>query len=42
MKTVVWETLSDSQKEAVLERPAISDGAAIGDAVIDVINLVIR
>ncbi|RXJ74807.1 histidinol dehydrogenase [Veronia nyctiphanis] len=40
MKTVVWETLSDSQKEAVLERPAISDGAAIGDAVNDVINLV--
>ncbi|MFD2180032.1 histidinol dehydrogenase [Veronia pacifica] len=40
MKTVVWETLSENQQEAILERPAVSDSQAISDAVSEVIRQV--
>ncbi|OEE84829.1 histidinol dehydrogenase [Enterovibrio norvegicus FF-162] len=38
MKTVVWKSLSDQQKESSLERPAISDSASITEAVQSVIS----
>ncbi|OEE58915.1 histidinol dehydrogenase [Enterovibrio norvegicus FF-454] len=38
MKTVVWKSLSDQQKESSLERPAISDSASITEAVQRVIS----
>lgn len=37
MKTVVWQSLSESQQDSVLERPAIAEGANITAAVEDVI-----
>ncbi|MGV3002533.1 histidinol dehydrogenase [Vibrio sp. E150_018] len=40
MKTVVWQSLSEEQQNAVLERPAISDGANITSIVTDVLNQV--
>lgn len=40
MKTVVWQSLSKSQQESVLERPAIAEGANISSAVLAVINQV--
>ncbi|NLS11442.1 histidinol dehydrogenase [Vibrio sp. SM6] len=40
MRTVVWQSLSETQQESVLERPAISEGANITAAVTDVINAV--
>ncbi|MEZ8026551.1 histidinol dehydrogenase [Enterovibrio norvegicus] len=38
MKTVVWKSLSDEQRDALLERPAISDSASITDAVTGVLR----
>ncbi|MBE1274942.1 histidinol dehydrogenase [Enterovibrio baiacu] len=38
MKTVVWKSLSEQQREALLERPAISDSASITDAVTSVLR----
>ncbi|GLO60471.1 histidinol dehydrogenase [Vibrio sp. MACH09] len=40
MKTVVWQSLSESQQESVLERPAIAEGANITSAVSAVIEKV--
>ncbi|MFM2597914.1 histidinol dehydrogenase [Vibrio fortis] len=37
MRTVVWQSLSESQQDSVLERPAISEGANITAAVSEVI-----
>lgn len=37
MRTVVWQSLSNQQQDAVLERPAITEGANITAAVSDVI-----
>src|SRR5690554_1139113 len=33
MRTVVWQSLSETQQESVLERPAITEGANITAAV---------
>ncbi|MGF1679734.1 histidinol dehydrogenase [Photobacterium minamisatsumaniensis] len=38
MKTVVWQSLSESQQESLLERPAITEGANITAIVANVIN----
>ncbi len=40
MRTIVWQSLSESQQDAVLERPAIAEGANITAAVSEVINKV--
>lgn len=40
MKTLVWQSLSDSQQDTVLQRPAITEGANITTAVTSVINTV--
>lgn len=40
MKSVVWQSLSEEQKESALERPAITEGANITAAVSGVINKV--
>lgn len=40
MKTVVWQSLSEEQQSAVLERPAISDGANITAIVSEVLTQV--
>ncbi|MGF1696134.1 histidinol dehydrogenase [Vibrio lamellibrachiae] len=40
MRTVVWQSLSESQQDSVLERPAITEGANITAAVSDVITSV--
>ncbi|MCP3700941.1 MAG: histidinol dehydrogenase, partial [Aliivibrio sp.] len=40
MKTLVWQSLSDSQQNTVLQRPAITEGANITAAVSSVINTV--
>ena len=40
MKTLVWQSLSDSQQDSVLQRPAITEGANITAAVTSVINTV--
>jgi histidinol dehydrogenase len=40
MKSVVWQSLTEEQKESALERPAITEGANITAAVSDVINQV--
>ncbi|RYU71320.1 histidinol dehydrogenase [Aliivibrio finisterrensis] len=40
MKTLVWQSLSDSQQNTVLQRPAITEGANITAAVTNVINTV--
>ncbi|MEZ8103584.1 histidinol dehydrogenase [Vibrio cortegadensis] len=40
MRTVVWQSLSESQQDAILERPAITEGANITSAVADVIRQV--
>lgn len=40
MKTVVWQSLSEDQQNAVLERPAISDGANITSIVRGVLEQV--
>ncbi|MDD9179279.1 MULTISPECIES: histidinol dehydrogenase [Aliivibrio] len=40
MKTLVWQSLSDSQQNTVLQRPAITEGANITAAVTSVINTV--
>ncbi|MGF1755756.1 histidinol dehydrogenase, partial [Vibrio makurazakiensis] len=40
MRTVVWQSLSESQQDSVLERPAISEGANITAAVNEVIGKV--
>ncbi|PMH46751.1 histidinol dehydrogenase [Vibrio sp. 10N.286.49.B3] len=40
MRTLVWSSLSESQQDAVLERPAITEGANITAAVADVIQQV--
>ncbi|MCW8344968.1 histidinol dehydrogenase [Vibrio sp. ZSDZ65] len=40
MRTVVWRSLSQSQQESILERPAIADGANITAAVSSVIEQV--
>ncbi|MUK44588.1 histidinol dehydrogenase [Aliivibrio fischeri] len=40
MKTLVWQSLSDSQQDTVLQRPAITEGANITAAVTRVINTV--
>lgn len=37
MRTVVWQSLSETQQDSVLERPAISEGANITAAVSEVI-----
>ncbi|ELP3384858.1 TPA: histidinol dehydrogenase [Vibrio cholerae] len=37
MRTVVWQSLSEAQQEAILERPAITEGANITAAVAQVI-----
>lgn len=37
MKTLVWQTLSESQQEALLQRPAITEGANITATVAQVI-----
>ncbi|EGR1556011.1 histidinol dehydrogenase [Vibrio parahaemolyticus] len=37
MRTVVWQSLSEEQQDAILERPAIAEGANIAAAVADVI-----
>ncbi|MFW1231449.1 histidinol dehydrogenase [Vibrio parahaemolyticus] len=37
MRTVVWQSLSEEQQDAILERPAIAEGANITAAVADVI-----
>lgn len=38
MKTVVWQSLSDSQQESLLQRPAITEGANITAIVSEVIS----
>ncbi len=40
MRTIVWQSLSESQQDSVLERPAITEGANITAAVSEVINKV--
>lgn len=40
MRTVVWQSLSQSQQESILERPAIAEGANITSAVSAVIEQV--
>ncbi len=40
MKTLVWQSLSEEQKNTVLERPAISAGANITEIVTGVLNQV--
>lgn len=40
MKTLVWQSLSDSQQDTVLQRPAITEGENITAAVTSVINTV--
>lgn len=40
MRTVVWQSLSESQQDSILERPAITEGANITSAVADVIRQV--
>ncbi|EDL52129.1 histidinol dehydrogenase [Vibrio mediterranei AK1] len=40
MRTVVWQSLSQSQQESILERPAITEGANITSAVSAVIEQV--
>ncbi len=40
MRTVVWQSLSENQQDAILERPAISEGANITSAVAEVIAAV--
>lgn len=40
MRTVVWQSLSESQQDSILERPAITEGANITAAVADVISQV--
>ncbi|WP_158174597.1 histidinol dehydrogenase [Grimontia hollisae] len=40
MKTVVWKSLTDEQREKALERPAISESASITEAVEGVIKQV--
>ncbi len=40
MKTVVWQSLSESQQESALERPAIAEGANVTSAVEAVIGQV--
>ncbi|HGS5624186.1 TPA: histidinol dehydrogenase, partial [Vibrio metschnikovii] len=42
MRTVVWPSLSETQQESVLERPAISAGANITATVQDLISQVRR
>ncbi|EGR2288204.1 histidinol dehydrogenase [Vibrio parahaemolyticus] len=37
MRTVVWQSLSEEQQDAILERPAIAEGTNITAAVADVI-----
>ncbi|HAS6151407.1 TPA: histidinol dehydrogenase [Vibrio vulnificus] len=37
MRTVVWQSLSETQQDAILERPAITEGANITAAVAEVI-----
>ncbi|ENB2050373.1 histidinol dehydrogenase [Vibrio fluvialis] len=37
MRTVVWQSLSETQQDTILERPAIADGANITAAVSEVI-----
>ncbi|EOK5726590.1 histidinol dehydrogenase, partial [Vibrio vulnificus] len=37
MRTVVWQSLSEMQQDAILERPAITEGANITAAVAEVI-----
>ncbi|ELB2087942.1 histidinol dehydrogenase [Vibrio parahaemolyticus] len=37
MRTVVWQSLSEEQQDAILERPAIAEGANITATVADVI-----
>ncbi|EJR0960756.1 TPA: histidinol dehydrogenase [Vibrio parahaemolyticus] len=37
MRTVVWQSLSEEQQDAILERPAIAEGANITAAVAEVI-----
>ncbi|GAM76551.1 hypothetical protein JCM19241_4088 [Vibrio ishigakensis] len=38
MRTVTWQTLSDEQQNAVLQRPAIAEGANITAAVSAVVD----
>jgi len=40
MRTVVWQSLNETQQGAVLERPAITEGANITAAVFEVIDTV--
>ncbi|GLT19330.1 histidinol dehydrogenase [Vibrio zhanjiangensis] len=40
MKTVVWESLSECQKSAILKRPAMRDGETIAASVSEVIGMV--
>ncbi|MDA9555909.1 histidinol dehydrogenase [Vibrio sp.] len=40
MRTLVWQSLSESQQESILERPAITEGANITSAVSSVIEQV--
>lgn len=40
MRTVVWQSLSEAQRESILERPAITEGANITAAVAEVITKV--
>ncbi|MCG9648708.1 histidinol dehydrogenase [Vibrio brasiliensis] len=40
MRTVVWQSLSESQQDSILERPAITEGANITAAVSEVIGKV--
>ncbi len=40
MRTIVWQSLSESQQDSILERPAIAEGANITAAVSEVINKV--
>ncbi|NOH98214.1 histidinol dehydrogenase [Vibrio sp. 99-70-13A1] len=37
MRTVVWQSLSESQQDSILERPAIAEGANITAAVSDIV-----
>ncbi len=40
MRTVVWQSLSAAQQEAILQRPAIAQGANISAAVAEIIDTV--
>ncbi|CAM4342675.1 histidinol dehydrogenase [Vibrio agarivorans] len=40
MRTVVWQSLSESQQDSIMERPAITEGANITAAVSEVIGQV--